>query len=375
MVIAGERMYGRVDAWGGEHARTRFGHLFFLPFVPLTSYWVTTSVGPFAHGFEIQTHRRSVAAAYLRWFAPIVGVVALVRAPIVIGVPIACAMAALVGWAWSWVAVRGTIARRHSDYHLLAFGSRCPPERLLLARRTELATSLGALWARLSTRSPEDVARFGPADAREGVVAYGLLRLAAIARTNREAGALADRLARGQFEAAPSDGPYRGGAATSAELETGVAELLRIGKLDFTDIAKAAAKRQADDDAAAEWDDACGDPQCEGILDDERCTVCGASYDDGEAKHAARVQRLADDEVARTRARAISRANDAVIGGALVAVAGVVLAAVTWIHTSAWFATESSFAQLPSWSLKDTVVEVTCDWVTPAGETGVITHD
>lgn len=186
MAFTGYRAYGRVDAIGGEYAQTVFAQFHFLPIIPKGSVWVTAHHGAFA----IPLHKRSIAAAYLRWWAPAVAVLAL-AAPIVVAIPLVVALATASAWAWTWRSRRGALAQRRSVFNRLAFGTRCEPEWMSVDQRARLLRSLTAHWERLGgPGTPRDIARDGAADAHEAVIAYGVLKLRALAsgtRADREA--------------------------------------------------------------------------------------------------------------------------------------------------------------------------------------------
>ncbi len=184
MAFTGYRAYGRVDAIGGEYAQTVFVQFQFLPIIPKGSVWVTAHHGAFA----IPLHKRSIAAAYLRWWAPTIAVLAL-AAPLAIAVPLVVALATASAWAWTWRSRRGALAQRRSVFNRLAFGTRCEPEWMSVDQRARLLRSLTAHWDRLGTPgTPRDIARDGAADAHEAVIAYGVLKLRAL-----ESGTRADR--------------------------------------------------------------------------------------------------------------------------------------------------------------------------------------
>src|SRR5439155_24746039 len=112
----------------------------------------------------------SVAAAYLRWYAPWIAAAVIYRAPLVVGAPVAAALALAVAWSWSWRSLRGARARKRSDWDRLAFRTRCDPARMLPEARDKLAKALEDAWKHVGRqRSPEDVGRFGAADARQAV--------------------------------------------------------------------------------------------------------------------------------------------------------------------------------------------------------------
>lgn len=59
IVIYGQSNYGAVDEQGGQYAVTRFAHVYYMPLIPMTSFWMT---GP-ERGFEIGMAWKSVLVA------------------------------------------------------------------------------------------------------------------------------------------------------------------------------------------------------------------------------------------------------------------------------------------------------------------------
>ena len=235
VIIYGVRDYGRVDAYAGEHAQTKFFHIWFAPIFPVGSSWVTPT-----GGHSIKPSLKSIAAAYLRIWGPIaalgtlsVGIGELHAASFAgpgLLVAAAC-IAALSAWSWTWRNLRGASAQRRSDFNYVAFGTRCEPSRRFAADRSELKRNLDRRWnERAPSQSPNEVAAHGASDAGEAVLAYGLLRLSAIDRGKAGAsdGADADRILHGQHTS-PSvdDGPYRVGVSpTDAKTAAGLADLV-----------------------------------------------------------------------------------------------------------------------------------------------------
>ncbi|HEX4450592.1 MAG TPA: hypothetical protein VH143_06970 [Kofleriaceae bacterium] len=223
IIVFGRRAYGRVNAHGGEHAHTRFAHVYYLPIVPSGSFWVTQQLGDSVRGFEIRASGKSIAAAYLRMWAPLVAIGALVSASVA-GTIVAVVLAAASAWAWSWRDVRGASAMRASDFRLLAFGTRCDPALMTRALRDDMKRALDARWSKLDTqRPPDEVAEHGANSSAEAVAAYGLLALAALDATDAtaraKAAAAAQRLVDGAHDdVGAADGPYRAAAAATPAL-------------------------------------------------------------------------------------------------------------------------------------------------------------
>jgi hypothetical protein len=218
IIIFGRRQYGKVDGCGSEYAHTTFGHLYYMPIIPVSSFWVTHEAGNQRSGYPIPLHGKSVLAAYLRMWGPVAAVIALASGSLTFGVPIAVGIAALSAWAWTWRSIRGAEAVRRTDFNRLAFGMRCEPTVIHAAQRVELEQNLRARWERLGTgRSPNDVGRFGATDPGEAVTAYGLLRLAAISHKGKDEHEAAERILRGMHDKLPAeDGPYREAATPAA---------------------------------------------------------------------------------------------------------------------------------------------------------------
>jgi hypothetical protein len=217
VIIYGHRAYGTVEAHGGEYAETRFFHIWFVPLVPTESWWITNNQGGGKLGHRIKMHGKSVLAGYLRVWGP--GLALLGLGGAASGNPLllllsAAAIAATVA-AWSWRNVRGETALRRSDFNLVAFGTRCEPRRMPSELRAGFKRALDSRWnAKKPDRTPDDIAQHGTKDANEAILAYGLLRLGAIARgrDGRTEDAAADRILAGSHSTlAVGDGPYREG--------------------------------------------------------------------------------------------------------------------------------------------------------------------
>ncbi|MBS1117945.1 MAG: hypothetical protein H6Q90_173 [Deltaproteobacteria bacterium] len=266
LIIYGHRSYGRVDSYGGEHAQSQFAHLYYMPLIPMSSFWVTRTSGGSVHGFEIRSSVKSIIAAYLRWWGPVLALLVFSFARGVIGALAAAPIVAAVAYAWRWRAVRGTKARRQSDCDRLVFGSRCPPMLMTADMRQQLRRSLDARWSKLGGgRSPEDVVSFGARTPEDSLVAYGLLRLAAIEHGDRAAAAAADRIFDGLDPERLAGSPYRGDAGVAfVAAEPGESEL-EIGEPSASD-------------APADWSARvlCSVGSCVGVLGPSgACKTCG----------------------------------------------------------------------------------------------------
>jgi len=195
IIYYGTRHGGVVDRHGGEHAATRFVHVYWLPIIPIGSTWVTAEDGKHIRGVPIGLHPRSVLAAYARTW----GVIAAI-ALIVSGSPGGIAAGAAIGAAslatWLWHGLRGERARRRSDLMEASVGVRCPPEIMSMTTARTLSRAVEQAWGQHSAdRAPEDVARFGPASPGQAAHAFALLSLRA-----RTAGGADGRRLREQAE-------------------------------------------------------------------------------------------------------------------------------------------------------------------------------
>lgn len=216
VIIYGTREYGLVDEHQGELASTTFFHLWFVPIFPVGSTWITHEGPAQREGHKIKLYGKSVAAAYSRVWAPIIAIAnlgAMVKHGSIAHLAVAVAAIALCAWSWTWRSLRGDRAKRRSDFNYVAFGTRCEPKRLDAETRAGIKLALDRQWnARAPKGSPDDVAQHGTTDPAEAVLAYGLLRLAAIERRG-EGDEDADRILDGDHVPHVSaDGPYRGAA-------------------------------------------------------------------------------------------------------------------------------------------------------------------
>lgn len=215
IVIYGTRYYGRVNAHGGQHHQTKFFHIYYMPLLPVGSAWVTQAdeEGRF-RGHDVKMSGRGVLAAYARTWGPL-GAIAGIATGGVAGIAAGVALGALSAWSWTWRSLRGDRERKRSDFHLLAFGTRCDPLEMSADLAQNLQPAIAQRWAQVSDgNSPEDVARLGAASPAQAVFAYASLRLAARLAPSgpaREARAASDRIldAIKDAPAALEGGPYR----------------------------------------------------------------------------------------------------------------------------------------------------------------------
>ncbi len=214
IVIYGTRFYGQVDSHGGQHHLTRFFHIYYVPLVPVSALWATGETDDSYLGHNVKMSGRSVLAGYARVWGPIAAVAAIASGGFG-GVLAAGAAAAVTALSWTWRSLRSTRDQRRSDFHFLAFGTRCDPLDMDLSMASSLQPIIQQRWAEVSGgNTPDDIARLGAASPAQAVLAYASLRLAARlapgthARDAREA---SDRLidAIKEDPASLGAGPYR----------------------------------------------------------------------------------------------------------------------------------------------------------------------
>lgn len=219
-LIAARQTYGRVDEHDGEYVETEFRDWLGIPLVPVRSFWIADDRGRQRAGFPIQLHPRSVAATYLRIWAPGLATAVLVVGNSSLATALAAALFGLSAWSWTWWP-RDAAARRRSDYDLAAFGSRCDPARMTDEMHRSLANELAVrAGAHADPRPPDDVIRYGPRTEDEALHAYGALRLTDARNLPSsspgrfyDAGWMISRVVRRRR---PRGGPYRDRFAASA---------------------------------------------------------------------------------------------------------------------------------------------------------------
>jgi hypothetical protein len=171
-----KRVFGKVDEYGGELAASTFVHLFRLPLIPTGSVWLTADDDGF-RAQPIKLHLRSVVAAYLRTWVPLLWWFAF-SVDSTLGYAVAAAALAACCWTWTWRMTHRLNVQRQNDFDLVALGTQCPPQRMPANDLHQLLTQQKANFARVTTeRNPDDIARFGSSNADELLAAYGLLRL------------------------------------------------------------------------------------------------------------------------------------------------------------------------------------------------------
>ena len=207
MVIFGRRNYGRIHQWGDEWLQTSFVHLNFMPIVPIRSQWVRRMSDGSLTAIPARFSGVSVVMTYLRLWLPLLAIMLGVAIGGVIGALVGIALLAASIAAWLPRSLRSTLAKRKSDFNVLAFGTRCAPELMTVEHRLTHQALLETRHGKLADpRPPDDVARFGPKDLDEAVIAYGLLGLSDRAEARAAVGRL---LAAMHDTAIVGEGPYR----------------------------------------------------------------------------------------------------------------------------------------------------------------------
>jgi hypothetical protein len=267
IIVWGSRHYGKVDGHGSEYMSTRFGHLYFIPLIPLESRWVTRVLGgDQLLGFDTPLSARSVLATYLRVWAPFIAL-GLGATMTIWGFAAAAVLLGLSGWSWTWTKVRGRELRR-AQLNQIAFMTACDPLRRPVHQCMSLRREIEARFAEVSHgRTPDDVARLGADTPLEAALAYGCLRIVAAtaegrtARKAREASErVLDRLTEREVDALADGGPYRARPAVDAApvaLEAAAADAMHERDRVFDGA-------MAEVDAAAEksaWDNSPDNPE------------------------------------------------------------------------------------------------------------------
>lgn len=229
IIIYGTRFYGEVDSYGGQRQLTKFFHIYYAPLIPVGTMWVTRETEGGYGGHAVRMSGRSVLAGYTRIWGPVAAIGAFLAGS-AFGLVIAGALVALSAWSWTWRSVRSAREQRRSDFHLLAFGTRCDPLDMDDHLASVLQAHVAERWAEVADgNSPEDVARLGAANPGQAVLAYASLRLAARlapgehARKSREdSERILDAIK--DSGAALEGGPYRSVAPPQLPDATGIHE-------------------------------------------------------------------------------------------------------------------------------------------------------
>ncbi len=171
-----KRVFGKVDEYGGALAASTFLRIWRFPLVPTGSVWLTAGVDGM-HAQKIRPHLRSIAAGYLRTWAPFIFWLSFAFDTVAMYC-VAAAVVAFCIWSWTWRMAHRHMMQRRNDFDLVTLGTQCPPHLLRAEDLAALLEQQKANFAKLkSERSADDVARFGSANAAELLAAYGLLRV------------------------------------------------------------------------------------------------------------------------------------------------------------------------------------------------------
>jgi hypothetical protein len=226
ILIYGTRFYGEVSSYGGQRQLTKFFHMYWVPLVPVSTLWVTRDLDDGYSGHAVAMSARSVVAGYARVWGPVAAICAVISGTVG-GYVAAGAMMAMSAWTWSWRSVRAARERRRSDFHQLAFGTRCDPLDMDPRLASVLQADVAERWAQVADgNTPEDVARLGAANPAQAVLAYASLRLAARLAPGdaaRAARAASERVLDALKDANPvalEGGPYR--STMPAQLPAGI---------------------------------------------------------------------------------------------------------------------------------------------------------
>lgn len=105
IIIYGVRLYGKVHARGGQYIATRFFHVYFLPIFPVGSVCVVGEKEGRKGSQEmgVPLDFLSILAAYLRTWAPIVGLFQWLQGNLVLS----ALLLGLYLLSWVWYGVRG----------------------------------------------------------------------------------------------------------------------------------------------------------------------------------------------------------------------------------------------------------------------------
>jgi len=185
--------------------------------------WVVRDEDGGLRGHGVKMSGKSVVAGYARVWGPLAAIGSIASGGIG-GIVAGAAIGALSVWSWTWRSVRGAREQRRSDFHHLAYGTRCDPLWMPKELASEMKAHVDAAWAEVADgKTPEDVARLGASSPQQAVLAYASLRLAARiapgehARRAREASERVLDAIRDVDGAALEGGPYRASAAAIAE--------------------------------------------------------------------------------------------------------------------------------------------------------------
>jgi hypothetical protein len=118
LIIWGSRLYGKVDAVPGMfHVATQFGHLWYIPLIPMGSHVVVSQEGNGWRGMPIPFSFKSMLTAWVRGALIVATILACFTCFAVLSDPrhtaaskalpvlAACALlsATILSWRWKWV--------------------------------------------------------------------------------------------------------------------------------------------------------------------------------------------------------------------------------------------------------------------------------
>lgn len=224
IIVYGTRLFGKIDVCDGGYAATRFAHIYWMPIIPVseTTIWVTANHGEQSRGHDMRIAWKSIAAAYLRTWGFVIGLALSIPAinelghrgwsvldRLLFGVLLLGASL----YSWRWYRVSATERERRALCAAVT-GTHCAPEDLPDEIASPLRQGIERTWAeRFPAQTPGDIARFGPQDPAQALLAYLLLRLHArdVSRAQaRELRALAEQVAQNTpWDKLASDGVYR----------------------------------------------------------------------------------------------------------------------------------------------------------------------
>jgi hypothetical protein len=183
LIVWGTKHYGRTEEVEGQFAVTRFGHVWFLPFIPLGTLWVTSH-----HGRELSGHGRrwswrSLLAGYLRPWGTLYAAVGVISLAIGEGTTMLAIGGVLGGLALAtlgWRTQRKPRELRRGRFNMLTLGTACDPLAMPRDFASHLHGQAKQRWAKAAgTLTPEDVAVRGSTSAPQAAAAYVLLRMTA----------------------------------------------------------------------------------------------------------------------------------------------------------------------------------------------------
>ncbi|NOK21685.1 hypothetical protein [Corallococcus carmarthensis] len=116
MVIFGSRLFGKVDAIPGlGYVATKFGHINFVPLIPLEGWLVVAEEGNGWRGQAIGMSGKSVLVAWARFVFIVAGLISLVVGFVAFGdheqtdaivpgvIALACIGGLVASYTWKWV--------------------------------------------------------------------------------------------------------------------------------------------------------------------------------------------------------------------------------------------------------------------------------